>query len=323
MKKKICAALLAVGLILGSAGAVLAKSQTVSINQFVEHPSLDAIRQGLQDYLKEQGMDVNYIVHLAQANMATSGQIGRQQVGEKADLIVAIATPSAQSSVQAMEGAPGDMKRPVLFAGITDPVVAGLVKDVAHPPELVTGISDRLPLDLQLAMIREFMGPFKKLGYIYNPGETNSKAVLEELKALADKEDFEVVEATASKTADVYQAANSLAGRVDAVFVATDNTIVAGIEALVKVAQDADFPLFTADVDSVKRGSAASLGMDYYEHGRQAGAMAEKILKGMKPGDLPVEFQEKLELRINLPSAQAMGVTPPREMLDRATKVYK
>ncbi len=321
MKRQFGAALVAAILLFST--IALAKPRVITINQFVEHPSLDAVRQGFQDYLNEEMEDIHFIVHNAQANMATTGQIARQQVGEDADIVVALATPSAQNCVQAMAGAPEERKRPVLFIGITDPVKAGLVADLDNPPPLVTGVSDRLPVDRQVAMIREFIGPFTRLGYLYNPGEANSQAVLEQLKELATKEKFTVVEATATTTAGVYQAAGSFAGKVDAVFVSTDNTVISGLEALLKVAEQAKFPVFTADLDSVKRGSVASLGIDYYLHGRQGGAMAKKILNGVKPSQLPVEFQQQLELHVNISAAAAMGVTPPAEMVSRAARVYQ
>ena len=300
-----------------------AMAAVVSINQFVEHPSLDAIRKGMEDYLKEKKVDVRFIYHNAQANMGTAAQIAKQQIGEEADIIVAIATPSAQACAQLISKAPADMQRPLVFSGITDPVGAGLVANLEHPGGFVTGSSDRLPLERQVAMIRDFIGPFKSLGIVYNAGEANSKTVVAELKVLAAKEGFTLVEATASKTADVYQAGKSLAGRVDAVFVPTDNTIVAALESLTKVFSQAKVPLFTADVNSVVRGSVASLGIDYYQQGRQTGEIVEKILQGTKAGDIPVSFMKKLDLYINLAAAKSMGIAPPQQILDDATKVYK
>lgn len=300
----------------------LAAAATITVNQFVEHPSLDAVYHGMKDYLQDQKVDVHYIYHTAQANMGTTGQIAKQQIGEKADLIVGIATPSAQACAQAISKAPQELKRPLLFAAITDPVGAGLVKDMAHPEGQITGTSDRLPLDRQVAMIRKIVGNIGSLGIIYNAGEANSKTVVAEMKMLGEKENFKVVEATASKTADVYQAAKSLGGRVDAIFVPTDNTIVSALESLVKVATQTKTPLFSADVDSVKRGAAAALGIDYYKQGRETGRLAQEILNGTPVSQLPVIVQNQLELHLNLTSAKAMGLTLSHDLIDSASKVY-
>jgi putative ABC transport system substrate-binding protein len=244
-------------------------------------------------------------------------------VGEKADLLVAIATPSAQTCVQALSKAPADLKRPFIFTAVTDPVAAGLVKDLQKPAGGITGVSDLLPIEEHLRMVLEFDPKIKTLGLLYNAGEANSKATIAGIKALSTKLGFETVEATASKTADVYQAAKSLVGRADAVFIPTDNTIISALESVIKVGVQNKLPIFAADVDSVKRGAVAAMGFDYYKHGYQTGAMAEKILGGEKPENIPVEFQKDLQLYINAGYSEKMGLVPPEALLKKATKVYK
>lgn len=320
MKKALIVALMLIGL---AATGVSAQGYTISVNQFVEHPALDAVLKGFQDYLKEKGLEVNYNVHNAQANMGTATQIAKQMIGEKPDLLMAIATPSAQAVAQANDKAPADMQRPFLFTAVTDPVAAGLVKDIAKPGGLTTGVSDLLPLDKHIDMVLTYMPNIKKLGILYNAGEANSKANVEGIKKIGAERGFELIEATASKTADVYQAAKSLVGRVDAVFIPTDNTIVSALESVLKVGVESKLPIFAADVDSVERGCIAAMGFDYYKHGYQTGAMAERILKGEKPADIAVEFQQDLQLQINKKYSALMGVTPPEALLEKATKIYE
>ncbi len=302
-------------------GAV-AGGYTISVNQFVEHPALDAVLKGLQDYFKEKNIPVVYKVHNAQANMGTATQIAQQMIGEKADLLIAIATPSAQACAQAVNKAPKALKRPLLFTAVTDPVAAGLVKDLNHPGGDITGVSDLLPVKEHLQMVLAFQPGLKRLGVLYNAGEANSKATIATIKGLSGEMGFKVIEATASKTADVYQAAKSLVGRVDAVFIPTDNTIVSALESVIKVGVQNKLPVFAADVDSVARGAVAAMGFDYYKHGLQTGAMAERILSGASPADTPVEFQKNLELHINKKYCTMMGITPPRALLEKATKIY-
>jgi putative ABC transport system substrate-binding protein len=302
---------------------VSAHAATISVSQFVEHPALDAVLKGFQDYLKEKGVDATYNVHNAQANMGTATQVAQQMVGEKADLLVAIATPSAQTCVQALSKAPADLKRPFLFTAVTDPVAAGLVKDLQKPDPGITGVSDLLPIEEHIQMVLTYMGDIKTLGLLYNAGEANSKATIASIKALSEKLGFATVEATASKTADVYQAAKSLVGRADAVFIPTDNTIVSALESVIKVGVQNKLPIFAADVDSVKRGAVAAMGFDYYKHGYQTGAIAERILAGEKPESIPVQFQKDLQLHINANYSRQMGVEPPAELLSKATQVYE
>jgi putative ABC transport system substrate-binding protein len=314
--------ILAASTILLAAGA-LAAAPMISVNQFVEHPALDSVLKGLQDYLKDNGVDAEFKVHNAQANMGTATQIGQQMIGEKSDLLVAIATPSAQATAQALSKAPADLKRPMLFTAVTDPVAAGLVEAVDKPGEFVTGVSDLLPTEKHLEMIMNYKPDIKKLAILYNAGEANSKAIVASVKELSDKFGFTVVEATAPKTADVYAAAKSLVGRCDAVFIPTDNTIVAALESVIKVGTQNKLPIFAADVASVERGVVAAMGFDYYKHGYQTGAMAKKILEGAAPSSLPVEFQEELQLQINLKAAEAMGAPAPEALVKQASKIYE
>ncbi|BCO08065.1 ABC transporter substrate-binding protein [Desulfolithobacter dissulfuricans] len=301
---------------------VQAGEYRISVNQFVEHPALDSVLRGMQDYFSEHGVEVQWKVHNAQANMGTATQIAQQMIGEKADLLVAIATPSAQACAQALNKAPASMKRPLLFTAVTDPVAAGLVRDLQHPGGYITGVSDLLPVEKHVEMIREFLPGLKRLGVLYNAGEANSKSIIASLKKLCSDQGITVVEATASKTADVYQAAKSLVGQVDAVFIPTDNTIVSALESVIKVGTQNRLPIFAADVDSVARGAVAAMGFDYYRHGLQTGAMAHRILEGADPGGIPVEFQKDLELHINRKYATLMGVVPPRDLLTRAARIY-
>jgi len=305
------------------AAPAFAGPAVISVNQFVEHPALDAVLKGVQDYLKDNKVEVEYKVHNAQANMGTATQIGQQMIGEKSDLLIAIATPSAQATAQPLSKAPADLQRPLLFTAVTDPVSAGLVDAFDKPGKYVTGVSDLLPVEKHMEMITTYKPGIKKLAILYNAGEANSKAIVASVKELSSKFGFEVVEATAPKTADVYAAAKSLVGRCDAVFIPTDNTIVAALESVIKVGTQNKLPIFAADVDSVERGAVAAMGFDYYKHGYQTGAMVQKILEGASPESLPVEFQEELQLHINQKSAAAMGAPAPEQLVKQAAKIYE
>jgi putative ABC transport system substrate-binding protein len=321
MKKHILILLALVTLAVPAAG--FAQTPLISVSQFVEHPALDAVLKGFQDYLAEQKVAVRYNVHNAQANMATANQIGHQIMGEKPDMILAIATPTAQACAQALKKSPHMRNTPMLFTAVTDPVNAGLVTDLRRPGANITGVSDMLPVDRHVAMVKAFLPGLTKLGFLYNAGEVNSKILVPLFKAEADKLGFEIVEATVSKSSDVFQAVKSLVGRVDAVFIPTDNTVVSALESAIKVCEQSKLALFNADVDSVKRGSIAAMGFDYYQHGYQTGALALRILEGAQPAVTPVETQEKLQLHINVRAAKKMGVTIPADLLSRADKTYE
>lgn len=315
--------IMTVALVLALAGPGLA-AYTISVNQFVEHPSLDAVLNGFKDSLKAQGVNATYSVHNAQANMATANQIAAQIAGEKPDLVLAIATPSAQACAVATRKSPVLAAAPLLFTAITDPVGAGLVDDLQKPGKNITGVSDMLPVDKHMEMVRRFYPSLKKLGVIYNAGEANSKTTVSMVQAEGAKAGFEVVAATVAKTSDVNQAAKSLVGKVDAIYLPTDNTVISALEAVIKVCEQEKVPLFSADVDSVQRGTVAALAFDYYQHGYQTGLMAKRLLVDkVDPGTTCVETQQELVLHLNLKAASRMGVKVPEDVQKDADKVYK
>ncbi|SFM43581.1 ABC transporter substrate-binding protein [Thermodesulforhabdus norvegica] len=293
---------------------------TIGITQIVEHPALDATRQGFIDALRDhgyvEGENVKYDIQIAQGNMATANAIAKNLVGKKVDMILAIATPTAQAVVNATKDIP------VLIAAITDPVGAGLVKSLERPGGNVTGTTDKSPVDRQLELEREILPGLRRLGVIYNSGEDNSRASVREIKEVASGMGIEVVEATVTNSSGVMLAASSLVGKVDAIHIPTDNTVVSALEAVVKVCEDNKIPLFAADIDSVPRGAIAALGIDYYRLGRQTGEMAYRILKGANPGDMPVETLKELKLVINKEAAEKMGVKLPESVVSRADVVY-
>jgi len=315
MKRLIAMLVLAVLLLPGQA---LAETYTVSVNQFVEHPALDAVLKGFQDGMKELGLEAEYNVHIAQANMGTTTQIASQIKGEKPDLVLAIATPSAQATAQKIKDIP------VLATAVTDFVGAGLVKSMETPGGNITGMTDMSPIREQVELVREFMPEIETLGVIYNAGEANSVTLVNVLKDVCKDMGIEVEEATVANSSGVYQAAKSLVGKCDAVYIPTDNTVVSALESALKVAAETDMPVFSADNDSVERGSVASLAVDYYRMGRQTADMARRILvDGADPATMPVESLQDLMLYVNPTAAADMGVEVPASVSERADKVVE
>lgn len=291
---------------------------TVSINQFVEHPSLNASVVGFMDELKESGLDIKYNMHNAQGNMPTVLQIVSQIQGENPDLILAVATPSAQATAQKVKNTP------VLFTAVTDPVSAGLVKSNEAPGANVSGTTDMNPIHEQVSLIRTLQPEAKRLGVIYNAGEANSVVQVALLKAEASSQGFSVEEATTPNSAGIYQAAKSLVGRVDAIYLPTDNTIISALEPIIKVGVESKIPVYTGEADSVRRGAVASEAIDYYRLGRQTGELAVKIfVEGASPANLPVEALKTTSLIINLGAAEKMGLQIPQEIKDKASAVIK
>ncbi|WP_343742683.1 ABC transporter substrate-binding protein [Herbaspirillum huttiense] len=303
------------------AAPAMAADKSVAVTAIVEHPALDAVRDGVKDELKEEGFEagknLKWEYQSAQGNTGTAAQIARKFVGDKPDVIVAIATPSAQALVSATKSIP------VVYSGVTDPVAAQLVKDWKASGTNVTGVSDLLELDKQIDLIKRVVPNAKRVGMVYNPGEANSAVVVKALKELLAKSNMTLVEAAAPRSVDVGSAAKSLIGKVDVIYTNTDNNVVSAYEALVKVGNDAKIPLVASDTDSVKRGAIAALGVNYYDLGRQTGKVVGRILKGEKPGDIASATSSKLELFVNTAAAQKQGVTLSPELVSSAKTVIK
>lgn len=318
-KTKILKSLMGFALSASVLASGLVFSQTVSVSSIVEHPALDAVRDGVKQALTDAGYTeengLKWQFQTAQGNTAIAAQIARKFVGDDSDVIVAISTPSAQAVVAATKTIP------VVYSAVTDPIAAQLVPSWEASGSNVTGVADMLELEKQLELIKQVVPDAKAVGMVYNPGEANSVVVVERLRELLSAHDMSLVEATAARTVDVGAAARSLVGKVDVIYTNTDNNVVSAYEALVKVGNDAKIPLIASDTDSVARGAIAALGINYYGLGIQTGKQAVRILKGEKPGDIASESSDKLELFVNPAAAKKQGVTLSDAFLESAATI--
>ena len=305
----------------GMQAGAWAQPASVAVTSIVEHPALDAVKDGVKEALAKAGYTeasgLKWQFQTAQGNTAIAAQIARKYVGDKPDVIVAISTPSAQAVVAATKTIP------VVYSAITDPVAAQLVKTLGPSGTNVTGVSDALALEKQIELIKQVVPKAKRVGMVYNPGEANSVVVVQRLRKLLPAAGLSLVEATASRTVDVGAAARSLIGKVDVIYTNTDNNVVSAYESLVKVGNDAKIPLVASDTDSVKRGAIAALGIDYHDLGVQTGKIVVRILKGEKPGAIASETSSNLRLFVNPGAAAKQGVTLSDALLKSAAEVVK
>lgn len=308
--------------LLAAASLVQAEEpRVVAITQIVEHPALDAVYQGVKDELAEQGYkegeNLTVMHESAQGNSAIASQIARKFVGDSPDVIVAIATPSAQTIAAAARNIP------VVFSAVTDPVGAKLVKSLEAPGANITGVSDMLPIDKHLDMLQRAVPDAKRIGTVYNPGEANAVSLVNLLEERLSDRGLELVKAAATKTSEVLGAARSLVGKADAIYLTTDNTVISAAEAVISVGERADIPVFAADTATVERGAVAALGFNYYNHGRQTGKMVVRILEGASTADMPVETMDTLDLFVNPAAAERMGITLSDDLIQEAKEVVK
>ena len=293
--------------------------KNVAITAIVEHPSLDQIRDGVKDELTASGFklneDLNVQYRSAQGSSATAAQIARQFVAAKPDVIVAIATPSAQATVAATK------QIPVVFAGITDPVAAKLIKNWQPSHTNVTGVSDYQEIGPQIEFMKKVVPNVKSVGYIYSPSEINSTIVLKNLQNELNLQNISLVAVPAQRTADISTAANTLKGKVDLIYTTTDNNVVSAYESLVKFANENKIPLLASFPDAIERGAVAAYGMSYYDVGRQSGKLVVQVLNGEEPGNIKPEIGQALRLVVNTDAAKKQGIVLSPEVIKSAYKV--
>jgi putative ABC transport system substrate-binding protein len=286
------------------------ETYNIGITQYLAHPSLDAIVQGFKDALSEKGVETKYDEQNAQGEATNTSTIaGSFASNSNLDLVLAVATPSAQAVVQAITD------RPVLFAGVTDPVSAQLVPGWEASGTNVTGTSDLNPEGKPAGLIKEALPEVKTVGFIYSLGEENSKVQLDALRAEGEAIGITVKDAGVANSSELTAAIQTLQG-VDALYVGTDNTVVNALETVVDFAETNKIPLFVADAASVERGGVATRGIDYYQLGRRTGEMAYQILvEGTDPGSIPSLQVTDTQVVANPDAAKAQGLTLTEDFL--------
>ncbi len=326
MKKKILAVLLTavctMGMVAGcggntsdngTAGTQAAEasgdSYKIGISQFAEHGSLDNCREGFLEGLKEAGIEEgkNLTVEYqnAQTDTGTASTIADSFVSGKVDMICAIATPCASSAYNSCM----NTDIPVVYTAVSDPVSAGLANEDGTSIGNITGSSDILPVEEQLKMIREMMPEAKKIGILYTTSEANSCSTIEQYKSLAGDYGFEIVDTGINTSADIEIAATDLVSKVDCLCNLTDNTVVNALQTVLDKANNAGIPVFGSEIEQVKSGCVASMGIDYFQLGVETGAMAAKILKGEATAqDTNFITASKAELYVNTAAADKIGM---------------
>ncbi|WP_018752486.1 ABC transporter substrate-binding protein [Paenibacillus sanguinis] len=292
-------------------------SYKIAISQIVEHPSLDATREGFLAALKDAGIvegeNLKLDYNNAQGDTTNNTTIAQKIAGEPYDLVLAIATPPAQAVAQQVKNSP------ILFAAVTDPLDAKLVDNLDRPGGNISGASDTNPEAITKLMnfIATHFTEVKSVGLVLNQGEPNAVIMASHAEKALEAHGIKLVKASVTNTSEVKQAAESLVGRVDALYITLDNTVVEAVSTIIQVANNNDLPFFSSDRDTVEHGAFATVGFKYYDHGYQVGEMAVEVLKnGKQVGDLKVTVPDKLDLILNLKAAAEQGIEVTDAMRD-------
>ncbi len=284
----------------------------IGISKLISHPALDAIEEGIKDYLNENGIVAAYETQTANGEISTASSIAQLFKTKGKDLVVGIATPTAQALANVFTDIP------VVFATVTDPEAAGLMGI-----ENVAGTSDMVPVKEQLNLIERITGA-KSIGMVYTSAESNGITLMETMRKACEEKGIELVTASVSNSAEVMMAAQSIIDRVDAMYVSTDNTVISAIASLSEVCSSNNVPLFSSDTTS-SFGTEVLMagGFDYYQSGRLTGEIIKRVLDGEKPEDIGTVYLDKLEIYINLDVAEQLGISIPDDILSDAVYIIE
>ena len=311
MKKMISILIAAVMLLTVSAFA----APVIGINQYGEHASLDNCRegflQGLIDSGLTEGTDYEISYQNAGFDNAIATQIAQSFSANNVAIMCAVATPSATACYAAAE----DKDIPVIYTAITDPEAAGLVGGN------ITGTSDKLPVEAQLSLIRALQPDAKSIGIIYTTSEPNSVSAIAEYEEKAPEFGFTIEAIGVTAQSEVTQAADTLIGKgVDCFSNLADNNVVGVLSSILEKTDEAGIPIYGSEIEQVKLGCIASAGIDYFELGRQTGAMAARVLKGESAADIPFETISEYGIYINSEALAAFGISLPADIAERAVE---
>lgn len=299
------------------------QSYTIGIGQFAAHGSLDNCREGFLAGLAEEGIvegeNLTVLFENSQADGGIASQIVTNFASQNVDLICGIATPMAQSAY----GVGRKQDIPVIFTAVTDPIAAQLADADGAPVGEITGTSDKLPVTEQLQMIRTMLPDAKTIGIMFTTSEVNSLSTIEEYKAAAPEYGFEIVDTGISTSADVPLAADSLLEKADCITNLTDNTVVASLPVILDKAAKKNIPVFGSEIEQVKIGCLAAMGLDYIDLGKQTGKMAAAVLKGeKKASEMNFEVIKEAAFYGNSKVAENLGITIPEELTSSAKELF-
>jgi putative ABC transport system substrate-binding protein len=283
----------------------------IAIIQPMDHPSLNEIRDTIVSELSALGLDDQIEIKLENANGDGSmlPTIMQNLLAENVDMLVPIATPTAQAAMAATDSVP------IVFSAVSNPVEAGVVTAFDQTTGNITGVSNAIAIEDIFALAKILTPDAKTFGFVYNTSEVNSATGIERAKAYCDANDLSYKEATITGTADIQQAVSSLIGEVDALFTPNDNTVASAMATYMQAAMSGSLPTYVGADSMVKDGAFATVGIDYTVLGRQTAQMIARIIGGETIAENHVEQISEYSKMINIGTANTLGLEIPEDTL--------
>ncbi|NQT58860.1 MAG: ABC transporter substrate-binding protein [Bacteroidetes bacterium] len=292
----------------------------IGFSKIVTHPALDAVEQGIVDVLAEEGLDVVYDYQNANGDLTQAASIAQKFRADKVDIAIGIATPTAQALANTIT------EFPVIYAAVTDPVDAGLVTSYEKGEGNITGVSDKTPVDAQIKLLIDVTGA-KTIGHVYTSGEANAVLLKNLAEEACKKYGVGFIATAVTNSSEVKSAVQAIAGKVDGIYISTDNTVVSALPSVADAATNAGIPILSADPTSAEGlDILIAWGFDYYKMGRRTGYLVKDILEGANPADIGTIFMtdpSDFELLVNLDTAKKINITVPAEVINAASVVVE
>ena len=283
-------------------------------------PRLEAFRQGLRDLGYVEGRNIAIEYRWAEGKVERLPAFAVELLGLKVDVIVAVSTPDALAARKATRTIP------IVFVTAGDPVDSGLVAGIARPGGNVTGLSLLAPeiVARQLQTLKEAVPKASRVAVLSNSANPNTPLLVKETEAAARSLGVRL-QLLGVRGDDAFDSAFSAVTkeRPDALFVLFDPLLFLHRTRIVEFANKNRLPAMYAHREFAEVGGLMAYGADLRDNYRRAAIYVDKILKGAKPADLPVEQPTKFELVINLKTAKALGLTIPPSLLQRADEVIQ
>lgn len=283
----------------------------IAITQIIDHHTLDEVRISMIDALAthgfKDGQTVKIIYENANGNVSVAAEISKKFQMLKPVVMVALSTQSAQTLLPIAK----QDQIPLVFTAVTDPVTAKLVSSYDQTQAGVTGISDFMPVEPQVALIQAFVPSLKKIGVLYNPAEVNSVAILKQMEQVAAHHKIELIYAAANNTSEVVSATKSLIGKVEAIYFPNDNTVMAAAAAVANAANQAKIPVFANDSASVAGGVLAAVAYDRKAMGKATAEIIVGLMTGKTTADFPVTHNIPQEVVINSKTQKLLEIAIP------------
>ena len=283
-------------------------------------PLLDTFRQGLRELGWIEGQNIVIDYRFAEGRLDRLPDLAAELVRLKVDVIVTYTTPATQAAKQAT----GTI--PIVVAAIIDPVAAGLVASLGHPGGNITGLSQMVPelVGKQLEILKEVAPKISRVALLGNPANAGNAPQVRHAQTAAQALGMRLQFLEARGLSEIESAfAAMTTERAGAVIILIDSTLIDHRTRIADLAARRRLPMVSGTIETAEAGGLMAYGPSVRDMFRRAAAHVDKILKGAKPADLPIEQPTKFDLVINLRTARALGLTIPRSVLLRADRIIE